>query len=320
MSKNKINTFKYKKVTTIICAFASAALLTLSGCSSGANVGQGDYRVYFTNNAGTRLTYNVVHSDHTDKKELLGILLNAMEEQHKSDELIVLKPSNVQIKNFDIQENKAIISYSPDYLEIDNITEVFYRTGVIKTVTQISGIDNVDFLVGDVPAVISSGEILSDMKESDFYDDTANVPSSTEWKNVTLYFTNEAGDKLIRAGTNVAYNQDISLENIIVAKLIAGPNEAGLYPSIPSNVNLLGVSVSNGVCYVNFDESFLNNLVNASGELPIYSIVNSLCSLDTVRAVRIMINGSSDTPYRDTISLDREFTADESYVDETITY
>ena len=319
MSKNK-SKYAYNKIKTFLCIAGVSAAMYLTGCQSAGSPGNGDYRVYFTNNDGTRLTYNIVHSDSTSKKELLGLLIKSMEEQHKSDEYIVLKPSDLQIKDYSIVDKKAIISFSPDYLNMDNITEIFYRTGLIKTITQIEGIESVDFLVGDVPAVISSGEILSDMKESDFYDDTANVPSSTEWTKVDLYFTNEAGDKLIRVGTNVAYNQDISLENIIVAKLIAGPNEAGLYPSIPSNVNLLGVSVSNGVCYVNFDDSFLNNLVNASGELPIYSIVNSLCSLDTVRAVRIMINGSSDTPFRESISLDREFTADESYVDETITY
>ena len=48
--------------------------------------------------------------------------------------------------------------------------------------------------------------------------------------------------------------------------------------------------------------------------LPVYSVVNSLCELDEVNEVRILIDGSSDVVYRESLSLDKNFQFDHSYV------
>ena len=72
----------------------------------------------------------------------------------------------------------------------------------------------------------------------------------------------------------------------------------GGYPTLPSDVKLLNVSVSENVCYVNFDSNLL---------IPIYSIVNSLCAISSVNKVQLTVNGSSDVMFRDVISLNTLF-------------
>lgn len=44
---------------------------------------------------------------------------------------------------------------------------------------------------------------------------------------------------------------------MIVEKLMQGP-ESGAYPTINPNANLLGVTIKDDICYVNFDSTFLN--------------------------------------------------------------
>ena len=72
-------------------------------------------------------------------------------------------------------------------------------------------------------------------------------------------------------------------------------------------MKLLNVSVSENVCYVNFDSNFLNNSLEVKELIPIYSIVNSLCAISSGNKVQLTVNGSSDVMFRDVISLNTQF-------------
>ena|GEM_PF-5430542 len=63
---------------------------------------------------------------------------------------------------------------------------------------------------------------------------------------------------------------------------------------MPSNASLLSISIREGVCYLNFDESFVSGMEAGKEELAIYAIVNSLTSLDGIEQVQFAINSSSE--------------------------
>ena len=48
-------------------------------------------------------------------------------------------------------------------------------------------------------------------------------------------------------------------------------------------------------------------MVNVSGEVSLYSIVNTLCRLENVDSVKILVNGNSAKTFRENINLDQEF-------------
>ena len=58
--------------------------------------------------------------------------------------------------------------------------------------------------------------------------------------------------------------------------MLKGPKTEGLKPTLSSNTKILGVSIIEGICYVNLDKSFLSDSMDVQEKLPIYSIVNSL--------------------------------------------
>ena len=298
-------------ITGICALLAGASILT--GCSD-SNM-SGRYRVYYTYGNGSGLTFENIKPQSEGGEALLYELLESMSSQKKSDRYVVIKPNDVEITGVRIEGDKAVISYNEKYLFMDSITEIFYRTAVIKTITQINEIERVDFEIDGNIIELASGIKLNDMESSQFIDDNDSVIAGTDWTLVTLYFTNESGDKLIRTQTNVAYNSDVSLESIVVNKLIAGPVETGLYPVIPENTEALGVTVTNRTCYVNFNDAFITGLVNAGGDIPIHAIVNSLCELEGIESVRIMVNGRSDVMFHETTSLDNDFVFDGTYVE-----
>lgn len=300
----KINIFKKLILLSGACFFITA-------CGKNAdNV----YRLYYTNITGTKLTVKDFETDTKDKIRLTEELLSGLDSVESSDQYVVIKPSDIRVDNISFQEDELILTFSDNYKSMDAATEAMYRTAVVKTLSQIKDVESVTFRDSKDVIVLDSGLKLSSLKSNDYIDDTNDVFYDTQWMNVGLYYTNEKGDALIRTEANIAYNSNESIEKMIVSRLTDGPAEAGLYPVIPENTKLLGVTFVNGVCYVNFDELFLTGNVNASGNLPVFSVVNSLCELDEVNEVRILIDGSSDIVYRENLSLDKNFKFDNSYV------
>ena len=301
-----------KKRIKYLAALLAASII-IAGCSgSGA---AGSYRVYYTYGNGSGLTFENIRPNASGGEALLYELIEAMSTPQKTESLVVIKPTNVEVTGVRIEGEKAVISYNSEYTAMDNITEIFYRTAVIKTICQMKEISKVDFEIDGKTIELADGTKLSDMESSQFIDDNDSAIAGTDWTVVDLYYTNEKGDKLIKTQRNVAYNSDVSLESIIVSKLISGPVEAGLYPVLPENTEVLGVTVTNKTCYVNFNEAFATGLVNASGDLPIYAVVNSLCEREGIESVRIMINGRSDVMFHELTSLDNDFVYDSTYVE-----
>jgi germination protein M len=62
----------------------------------------------------------------------------------------------------------------------------------------------------------------------DFIINTSNV-NAYEKTELTLYFANSTGDKLVEEKRDVAHNINTSMEQLIVEQLIAGPSGNGGY-------------------------------------------------------------------------------------------
>ena len=129
------------------------------------------------------------------------------------------------------------------------------------------------------------------MTEDDFMKNTGSSPSAYQTVELTLYFANESGDKLVPQKVSARYSSNLSKEKMIVEKLMQGP-ESGAYPTINPNANLLGVTIKDDICYVNFDSTFLNGEYDILPKLTIYSIVNSLVEGTGRRRFRLRLTES----------------------------
>ena len=133
--------------------------------------------------------------------------------------------------------------------------------------------------------------------------------NSYQYATIDLYFTNQDGTELIPEERTVYYNSNVPLEKVVLEQLMKGPTTEGLYPTIPSNFTILGVTTDSGNCYFNLDASFMNDaLPLANSSVAIYSIVNSIVDDCRVRRVQISINGENNLVFKDSIQLDQFFT------------
>ena len=93
------------------------------------------------------------------------------------------------------------------------------------------------------------------------------------------------------------------MEKLIVEQILKGPSQSGEYPTLNPDTKVLGVTVKEGICYVNLDENFLNVTYDVTPEVAIYSLVNSLIEGTDASKVQISVNGETKVSYMDSLDL-----------------
>ena len=153
------------------------------------------------------------------------------------------------------------------------------------------------------------------MSADSFVDNSGSDTAELQRAELTLYFADETGTRLVEISRTVIYSTGLSMESLVVSQLLEGAREGeGVYDTLPENTKALQVSVRNGTCYVNFDSSFVDSALNVSDYVPVYSVVNSLTELPNISRVVITVDGVSSMKFRD-ISLEDPFERNLDYVE-----
>ncbi len=292
---------KRKKSIALAIILLTVSILSCVGCSKKEDIG---YDIYYKNGAGNQLITIKYKSETHDTLKLARELVEQMKTVQKKSEYVCLQPDYVVIENITLESDIISVYFNKGYNDMSEEAELLLRAGLVKTVTQIPNIRYVQIYVENVAAQYSDGKPMLLLEADDFVDDSVSGMASIEWKEVDLYYANALGDKLVRRRQKIAYSKNVSLEKVVMERLINGPSDNDSEATLPANLKLLSISVVDGVCYVNLDSSFMTEMVNVSSELPVYSIVNTLCGLKGIDSVRIMINGDTTKTYRETVMLD----------------
>lgn len=296
--------------------FLALLCLSCAGCQKKEeDLGDGtQYTVYYLNSSGNQLVGDAYAALETEKEPLVQELLTRMTSVPPELDCQSALPNRVEKITYRIEENVLYLYADANYALMNSVQEILCRAALTKTLTQIEGIDYLSIYCAEQPIVDGAGNPVGMLSASDFVDSIRDV-NSFEKTELTLYFANAAGDKLVEEKREVMRNTNTSLEKLIVEQLIEGPEQAGHYATVPKDVKLLNVSVNESVCSINLDSTFLNNTLEVQDYIPIYSIVNSLSELSTVSRVQIRINGSQDAVFRDQISLNTVFERNYEYME-----
>lgn len=292
-----------------VCVFIT---VSLTGC--GASSSKNQFTIYYVNQERTALAE---YKTKLDESADAQALVNEMDKARKKSTFIPARPAYVKVDHVQTDGQNVYIYYTDTYKSMDNATEVLYRAAVVKTLTQLPEVDHVMFYVDGAPATYADGTVIGMMSADNFVEASGSNSADIQSADIKLYFANAKGDKLISMDMNVTYNKNVPIERVVVEQLINGPGISGYYRTLPANVKLLGISVTDGTCYVNLDSTFIDGMVNAAEMVPVYSIVNSLCDIPQIDRVQILINGESNRMYRESISLETKFTNNEDIVQKT---
>ena len=290
--------------------------LLMAGCRKQQQVDESGYRIWYINQDETCLKYENKELQSKNEEGLLREMMEVMRETPTDDELKPVIPEDVELLDFDFEHNQLYLDFSPEYKKMPKVYEVLCRAAIVRTLGQINGVEYVDFQVNGEPLTDLEGKEIGLMNEDQFIENAGEEINAYKTADLTLYFANKAGDKLVGQRVAMEYNSNISLEKLIVEQLIAGPPFEGAYPTIPSETKLLNISIKDNICYVNLDEGFLGTGYNVIESIPVYSIVNSLIENTDAQKVQISINGETNRMFRESINFDTIFEKNEGLIEQ----
>lgn len=287
----------------LLCLFFAA------GCGNTDNQqSENEVSVYYINKAETKIT-PVTHTLESSSEEAqVEEVIEALMENPV--ELSLRTPVNgYSIQGWEIVDKQLILDVSEEYRKIQATTEVLIRAALVRTFVQLQGVDHVSMTVNQEALTDSLGATVGPMTADMFIDNAGNEINSYEKVKLKLYFANEAGDRLVESSISCVYSSNISMEKLVVEQLVAGPPQdlEGAWPVINPATKILSVTVKDGTCYVNLDDGFMTQMYNVTGDVVIYSIVNSLVELPNVNKVQIAVNGETNLTYREIFNLSTVF-------------
>lgn len=263
--------------------------------------------ISYLNKSETKIVPEVHYLQGTSTKEMIVEVLTLLSAVPNNKELEATLPGGINIVNYAFEGTQVTVALGEKYKELSKTTEVLTRAAIVRSLTSIPEVEYVMLTVNGEPLLDTMGNAVGIMTADMFIDYAGQKNTdSYEQAKVRLYFANETGDKLIAINRSLAFNMDISnisMERLVVEQLLAGPASDESYPTINPATKLLGITVKDGVCYLNFSKDILTPVNNVTSDVTIYSIVNSLVELSNVNKVEISIEGNKELKFLDKYEL-----------------
>ena len=275
----------------------------------------------------------MIYSIDTSETTLVdqAVTLSAETSSGKIDELIELfnsrkakeqtesaLPDGVEILRGRLVEKQLFLYFNDAYHQMTPERELLCRAAVVKTFLQDLGeseVSGVEFFVSDLPLTdAGSGDRIGIMSEDSFTNETENGGDDRNEWSLTLYFSNQDGDGLVRENRTVLAPGNISGASLVMRELMEGPMVEGNVATLNQDVTLNRISVMGGVCFVNLSSELRKQDYAINADVILYSIVNSLTELPQINHVHISIDGDSDTVFRNEISLQNNFEKNQELV------
>ena len=293
---------KKRKITALVMALVLGAV-AFSGC--GKKETESKYKIYYINEEqGEVLAESFVPSEETTQT-----MLEEMTEKlnKKNAEGHTLLPENMEIQSCVDDDGMIRVDFNREYHDLNPVDEVLLRASIVKDYVQIPNIYLVTITAEGTPIVDSQGQEIGAMSLDSFLENTGKEIMAYQYKELNLYFTNEEGNQLVPEARQVYYNGNTPIEKVIVEQLLRGPGESGHYATLPSDTRIVGVSVADGIAYVNLGKQFVDEALPVDAQIPIYSIVNSLIDAGNVSQVQISINGDTSLLFKDKVDMNQLF-------------
>ena len=302
---------KWRAVIFTACLCLS---VLLAACGKRTDVGKEDSFIYCLNEDRTGLTKIAYEFPEGDAAETAEAVLAELKKPAEEIEYTAPLPKGVEVQGCRLRGSILDVDFNSAYLSMGALEEKLVRAAVVQSLVLVDGVNAVSFTVNGEQLKDSAGVPVGLMNGDDFVENTGSSPSAYQTDTLILYFADREGDSLVTQKKDVRYSSNVSREKLLVEKLMQGPSGSGAYPTINPDANLLSVTIKDGICYVNFDSTFLTGAYDVLPEVTIYSIVNSLVEGTEAQQVQITINGETDAKYMEAVDLSQPLKEKEELV------
>ena len=301
-------------VLVVIVCIVAIPLLFLVG-SRWKHSTENQAEIYYLSGSGYNLKgiTKTIDANKTTENIMME-LLQELKQQPQKEGFFSTIPKEVSFLSVNLHDGTAVVDVASSYLSLTNVQRVLVRCAVVWTLTSLDDVDNVEIQVEGHTLQTSYGETIGLMDRANVNIDGEISAETTEYAIFKLYFANAQHNALIVEDRVVEVNTNQEKEKTVVEQLIAGPLEKGYYATVPIDTKVRDVTTTkDGICYVNLSQDFLSK---SSGDhnkevLMVYSIVNSLCALDSVNKVQFFVEGEKIEDVKGNLDFSKPFTEKE---------
>lgn len=286
------------------------AALSLWGCDKLGKKDRADYYMYYVSNDGSKLIKEPYEVEKGEDKKVLESLMKGINEDPGSVDFQQAKPDNVEITHYSLEDGLLLVYFNDNYAKMSMTEEILCRAALVRTLTQVKSVGSVSFYVNEAPLQDKNGEPIGVMNADSFVENTGSSINAYKLTVLNLYFSDKEGTGLVKETLNVRYSSNMSMEKLVIERLLKGPTSDKAKTTMPKGTKLISTSTKDGVCYVNFNEAFLEQAAGVKGKTQIYALVDSLSEIPNVNQVQISVNGKSTVSLKDEIKLDKPFERD----------
>lgn len=272
------------------------------------------YKMYYCNSEETELVEVTHYSQQKNQEKLIRELVDALSKEPKSLKYKKVKPAGIELLTFNLnQDGQLTLHFSSQYSELSGVPEILLRAAIVKMLCQFDNVNCVEIYVEDQPLMLAADKPYGFQAAEDFIDNTGKETNFSQNVTMGLYFATEDGKNLKEVSVDVTYDGTISLEQLIIQRLVDGPEtiekieQEAVKATVPKDTVVQKTMIREGVCYVYVNKAFKHKLPDISDEVALYSIVNSLCELSTINKVQFIVDGNVMQTYRESVKSDGFF-------------
>lgn len=204
-----------------------------------------------------------------------------------SPDLMAPFQTSTEVLSLSLTEGNLALTLSDSFAELSGMDLTVACACITRTALGFPDVDSVSIRVSDMLLNGSDAIVMS-----------ANnlVTEDAAWNLVErpykLYFSDTENRYLIAEEFTLEGERE-NVANLLLERLIQGPNGAGIAATMPVGTALLSLGVSDGVCSVNLSGDFVTYAPHSelAQRLTILSVTNTLTQLDEVNAVTFYVDG-----------------------------
>lgn len=285
-----------KKYNVLACGVALALLLPVSGCTGQETGGEASlwYPSDLENwgNATTALDA-IPYTGEMTVSDLMTALLDGPPE---GSHLVSPFPEGTNLQQYKQEGKRLTVDLSWVYGDLAGIELTLADYCITLTLTQLDGVEEV--------CITANGNQLPYRERQVFTaQDVMFTGAEEEPVEVTaaLHFRRKDSQELGFEFRVFRLTESDSVAHVVLEALLSGPQDEGLERVLPTDLKVLSVRQEGKVCYVDLSGALLRDVPAEEWEqrLVIDSLVNTLCSLESIQQVQLLVEGENLEWYGD---------------------
>ena len=272
---------------------ATALLLALlAACAPQADTEADGLRLWFAmpvDRQSREVTAALDSVPYTGGSSVPDLLTALLAGPPQDSELVSLIPEGTGLVGCTVEGRTAFVDLSADYARLSGVDRTIADYCITLTLSQLPGVDRVELSAGgEGGRMLRAGDVIFSGAE----EEPVDVP-------VSLYFR-RAGSATLDFELRVfRFTEDETPAKAVLEALITGPQDEGLAALLPQELTVRSAWADDGVCYADLTDALLTAMPDSpeEQELVISSIVETLCSMDQVNQVQLLVEGEPLTAY-----------------------